>query len=380
MLKKIGIFIGFIAAISLGFFIRGLMPAGESPAGMMGFGDMPPPAVKAILLKEMPLDMLDEYIAVVEPVQQVMVRSEVSGYLDAVHFTEGAFVEAGDLLFSIDQNQYEALVEVREAELSRFQAEVNRSVKFLERMHEASERSVSQADLDTAESDHLQAVADLKQAEANLNLAKIDLAYAEIRAPISGRIGAAMLTKGNYVNSAADILAHLVQTDPIRVVFSMTDRAYLNLRRKILDGEADGMVAHVKLPNGVILPVVGKKDFDDNTMNSKTGTLAVRYLFNNPNELLVAGGYATIMLGQPERLVGIRIPQRAVLIDLQGSYVLTVNEEGQVGTARVELGSTIETDIVAVAGLSVGDRIVVEGLQKVQPGMMATVMMQEVLP
>jgi membrane fusion protein (multidrug efflux system) len=379
MLKTISTIIGIVAAIGLGFFIRGFMPAGGPPGGM-GFDEMPPPAVKAVELKEMPLDVQDEYIASVEPVQQVMVRSEVSGYLDAVHFTEGALVDVGDLLFSIDQNQYQAIVAVRIAELSSARAELNRSEKFLERMHEASERSVSQADLDTAETDHLQAVANLKQAEANLNLAKIDLAYAEIRAPISGRIGAAMLTKGNYINSSADVLAHIVQTDPVRVVFSMTDRAYLDLRRKILDGEADGLVAHVRLPNGVVLPTVGKKDFDDNTMNSKTGTLAVRYLFNNPTELLVSGGYVTIMLGQPECPSGIRIPQRAVLVDPQGTYVLTVSDEGRVGTARVELGSTLETDIVVDSGLKAGDRVVVEGLQKVQPGMMATVILQEVAP
>ena len=197
MLKNIMRIIGIAAAIGLGFMIRGCMPGGGPPPGMMGFGDMPPPGVKAVELKEMPLDVLDEYIASVEPVQQVQVRSEVTGYLNAVHFTEGAYVNEGDLLFTVDEQQYQALVEVRKAELARAAAELDRADKFLDRMHEASERSVSQSDLDTAESAHLQAVANMKLAEANLNLARIDLGYAQIRAPISGRIGAAMLTKGN---------------------------------------------------------------------------------------------------------------------------------------------------------------------------------------
>jgi RND family efflux transporter MFP subunit len=369
-----------VVSAGLGFFVRGLLPAGGPPPGMMGYGEMPPPGVKALELKEVPLDVQEEYIASVEPVQEVMVRSEVSGYLDKVHFKEGALVEEGDLLFAIDEQQYQAIVEVRVAELARATAEVSRSDKFLKRMHEASERSVSQADLDTAESDNLQAVANLKQAEANLHLAKIDLAYAEIRAPISGRIGVAMLTKGNYVDASADTLAHIVQTDPIRVAFSMTDRAYLNLKQKMLDGKTDGMVAQVKLPNGVILPMVGKKEFDDNAMNPMTGTLAVRYLFDNPNELLVAGGYASIMLGKAERPMGLRIPQRAVLVGQDGSYVLTVDEAGTVGTAPVELGDTIDADIVVVSGLTVGDRVVVDGLQKVQPGTVATVILVEVAP
>jgi membrane fusion protein (multidrug efflux system) len=375
---KIGIrIIGIAAAGGLGFILRGFMPGGGPPPGMAGFGEMPPPGVRAVELKEMPLDVLDEYIASVEPVQQVQVRSEVAGYLDAVHFTEGAYVKEGDLLFTVDRQQYQAIVEVRAAELAGAQAEMNRTEKFLKRMHEASERSVSQSDLDTAESAHLQAVANIKQAEANLNLAQIDLAYAEIRAPISGRIGAAMLTKGNYVNMASDVLAHIVQTDPIRVVFSMTDRAYLDHRRKVLDGTANGLVAQVRLPNGVVLPVKGKKDFDDNRMNPGTGTLAVRYLFNNPNELLVAGSYATIMLGKKDRPMGLRIPQRCVLVGPEGSYVLTVTEEGQVGVAGIEPGATVGSDIVVRAGLKAGDRVVVEGLQKVQPGMTATVTLQE---
>jgi RND family efflux transporter MFP subunit len=377
MLKIIIRIVGITALLGLGFLIRGFMPGGGPPPGMMGFGDMPPPGVKAIELKEVPLDVLDEYIAAVEPVQQVQIRSEVAGYLKGVHFTEGSHIKEGDLLFTVDQQQFQAIVEVRVAELAGAQAELQRAEKFLERMHEANERSVSQSDLDTAESAHLQAVANIKQAEANLNLAQIDLAYAEIRAPISGRIGAAMLTKGNYVNRASDVLAHIVQTDPIRVVFSMTDRAYLDLRRKVLDGTANGLVAQVKLPNGVVLPVIGKKDFDDNMMNPRTGTMAVRYLFDNPNELLVAGSYATIMLGQTDRPMGLRIPQRAVLVGPEGSYVLTVSEEGQVGMAGVELGGNIGNDIVALAGLNAGDRIVVEGVQKVQPGMTATVMLQE---
>lgn len=377
MLKWIGKLIGIAVAIGVGFFIRGLIPAGNPPGGMMDYGEMPPPAVNAVELKKQPLDVQAEYIASVEPVQQVLVRSEVSGYMAAVHFKEGALVAEGDLLFSIDPKQYQAIIEVRFAERARAKAEVDRADKFLKRMKGASQRSVSPSDLDTAESDQLQAVANLKQAEANLNLAQLDLDYSEIRAPISGRIGAALLTKGNYVNDSTDTLAHIVQTDPIRVVFSLTDRAYLNLRRNVLDGETDGLVAQVKLPNGVVLPVVGKKEFYDNRMNSQTGTLAVRYLFNNPNELLVVGSYATIMLGQAERPMGLRIPQRAVLVDAQGSYVLTVTEEGQVGTARVKLGSTIETDIVAEAGLKEGDRVIVEGLQKVQPGMMATVLLLE---
>ena len=377
MVKAIGKVVIAIVLIGVGYFISLFVPSGGPPPGMMGMGEMPPPAVIAVELKERPLDVLEDHIATVEPVQEVMVRSEVAGYIDDVHFTEGSFVKAGDLLFTIDQKQYQAMVDVREAELARAKAELDRAEKFFKRMREANKRSVSQSDLDTAESDQLQAVANLKQAAANLNLAKIDLGYAKVRAPISGRIGMAKVTKGNYVTSVSGELARIVQTSPIRVVFSMTDRAYLDFRAQELAGTADGMVAYIRLPNGTQLPLVGKKEFDDNVMNPETGTMAVRYLFDNPDGRLVPGGYVNILLGLRQRPMGIRIPQRAVLLDPKGSYVLTVNGEGQVGTARVEIGESVEGDFVVLSGLKAGDRIVVDGVQKARPGMTAQVTLPE---
>ncbi|WP_319576891.1 efflux RND transporter periplasmic adaptor subunit [uncultured Desulfobacter sp.] len=377
MVKAIGKVVIAIVLIGVGYFISLFVPSGGPPPGMMGMGEMPPPAVIAVELKERPLDVLEDHIATVEPVQEVMVRSEVAGYIDDVHFTEGSFVKAGDLLFTIDQKQYQAMVDVREAELARAKAELDRAEKFFKRMREANKRSVSQSDLDTAESDKLQAVANLKQAAANLNLAKIDLGYAKVRAPISGRIGVAKVTKGNYVTSASNELARIVQISPIRVVFSMTDRAYLDFRAQELAGTSDGMVAYIRLPNGTQLPLVGKKEFDDNVMNPETGTMAVRYLFDNPDGRLVPGGYVNILLGLRQRPMGIRIPQRAVLLDPKGSYVLTVNGEGQVGTARVEIGESVEGDFVVLSGLKAGDRIVVDGVQKARPGMTAQVTLPE---
>ena len=377
MVRIIGQIVLVVVGMAAGFTVSLFIPMGGPPMGMMGMGEMPPPAIKAVELMQVPLDELDEYIAAVEPVQQVQVRSEVSGYLDAITFEEGALVQEGDLLFRVDPKRYQAVVEQRAAELARAKAERDRAEKFLSQMQTADSRSVSQSDVDSAESAHLQALATLKQAEANLNLAKIDLAYAEIRAPISGRIGVAMLTKGNYVTAGSEVLAHIVQTDPIRIVFSMTDRAYLDFRSQVSQGPDSDPVAQVKLPNGVVLPARGKKDFDDNRMNAKTGTLAVRYLFDNPNELLVSGGYVNIMLGKPERPTGIRIPQRAVLMDPDGPYVLTVTDEGVVGVARVTLGGSIESDVEVTAGLKPGDRVVVDGVQKVQPGVTASVTLLE---
>lgn len=380
MLKQILGIIGFIVTLAVGIgigIIAGKMMSMDMSAMMGGPGAMPPPAVKAIEIQEVPVNVRKEYIASVEPVQQVMVKSDVAGYVDEVHFREGSMVKAGDLLFTIDQKRYKSMVEAREADLASAKAEVNRAERYFERIEKAGS-SVSQTDKDQAEALKLQAFANLKQAEANLQIAQLDLEYSEIRAPIDGRIGAAMITKGNYVDSMiGTTLATIVQLDPIRVVFSVTDRAYLRYRENVVSGAIHELAANIRLPTGTELPTVGKKDFDDNTMNARTGTMTVRYLFDNPDELLVAGGYVSILIGQPDRPLGIRIPQQAVLVDQDGMYVLTVTEEGIVGVSRITLGEPVEDDYVITSGLTPGDRVVVVGVQKVQPGATATVTLME---
>ena len=374
-------FVFFVVALGAGFFIHGFISpsGGGAPAGAtMQMPEAPPASVIAVKIAQQPLDVQQEYIASVEPVQEVYVRSEVPGYIDKVHFREGSMVKAGDLLLTIDQEQYVARVNMRKAELASAQAELVRSEKYLKRMQEVSHRSVSETEIDTAESQNLKAQASLKQAQANLELAEIDLKYSQIKSPISGRIGSAALTKGNYVTSASEPLARIVQTDPIRVVFSITDREYLGFQKTQLSGQGDALAAQVRLPDGTMLDRFGKKDFDDNAIDPQTGSMAVRFLFDNPDDLLVAGGYVNILLGKQGRPMGIKIPQKALLADADGNYVLTADAEGLVGSARVQTGNTIASDVVILSGLTEGDVVIVDGLQKVQPGAKAAVTLQEV--
>jgi RND family efflux transporter MFP subunit len=166
-----------------------------------------------------------------------------------------------------------------------------------------------------------------------------------------------------------------VQIDPIRVVFSQTDREYLALRRRELAGDAAALEARVLLPDGSVFPNIGKKDFDDNAINPATGTIAVRYLFDNPDGLLLPGGYVTVRLSNPAGETGIKIPQRALLIDQDGSYVLIVDEAGVVGILRVEAGDQVGPEVIILSGLKPGDRVVTDGVQKAMPG--ATVQVME---
>ncbi len=345
--------VALVVGGAVGWFGRGMMGAGGPPP-MMGGMQMPPPTVKVLVARETLLAAANEYVASVEPLQEVVLRPEVSGRIEGVHFAEGAWVKAGDRLFTIDKSAYQATAAAADAE--RIQAK-----RRYDRLKQADARSVSASDLESAESDWL-------RANAAFELASVDLEYTTIKAPLSGRIGAAMVKQGNYVTPGSAVLARIVQFDPIRVVFSQTDREYLSARRRELSGDAAALEARVILPDGSALPTIGKKDFYDNAINPMTGTIAVRYLFENPDGLLVPGGYVTAQLSNPVGTKGIKIPQRALLVDQDGTYVLTVDDAGTVGIMRVEPGGQVGMDVIIVSGLNPGDKIITDGVQKAMPG------------
>lgn len=342
-----------VIGILIGWFTRGIFGGGGG-APPMGGVQMPPASVKVLVASETLLNAADEYIASIEPMQEVVLLPEVAGKIEAVHFEEGSVVKEGDVLFSIDRSSYQATADAAKAEMVRAQ-------KRYDRLKQADVRSVSASDLEAAESEAL-------RGKAAYELAKVDLDYTEIKAPVSGRIGTAMVKKGNYVTPASVELARIVQVDPIRIVFSQTDRDYLALRRRELAGDAAAFEARVVLPDGSVFPTIGKKDFDDNAINPMTGTIAVRYLFDNPDGLLLPGGYVTARLSNPAGATGIKIPLRSLLIDQDGAYVLIVDETGTVGVSRVESGDQIGPDVIILSGLTSGDRVVTDGIQKARPG------------
>ncbi len=356
--KMIGMVAG-IAVVSMGagWMIRGLFAGGPPPMGGM---QMPPASVRVLAAQETLLSVADEYIASVEPMQEVILRPEVAGRIEQVHFVEGSVVKEGDVLFTIDSSAYQASANAAEAEMIR-------AKKRYDRLKKADARSVSASDLESAESDWL-------RGKAAYELAKVDLDYTTIKAPVSGRIGTAMVKKGNYVTPGGVQLARIVQVDPIRVVFSQTDREYLEFRRLELSGKTAALEARVVLPDGSVFPMVGKKDFDDNAINPSTGTIAVRYLFDNPDGLLLPGAYVKVRISNPAGETGIKIPLRSLLIDQDGTYVLTVDEAGIVATARVVSGDQIGPDVIILSGLNPGDQVVTDGLQKARPGATVQVM------
>ncbi len=308
------------------------------------------------------------YIGHVEAIKSVNITPQINGYVEKVLFQEGSQVNEGDLLFVIEQERYIANVELRQAELASAKANLVRAERDFKRQSSLSKQNyASKATLDTSESTYLQAKAAVAQAQANLDLAKIDLGYTEIKAPISGRIGKALVTEGNYVSSSSQTLARIVQTDPIRVAFSVTDKDMLNMRQRY-DGKASQIKTELVLSNGTVLVNNLRSRFADNEVNSDTATIAVYAEYNNPKDLLIPGNYVDIRIGEKASQKAILVPQAALAQDEHGSYVMTINDEGIVMQKRVTLGDIIGDKQVALDGLNFGDKVIVQGLQKVRDG------------
>jgi RND family efflux transporter MFP subunit len=362
------------AAFAAGWFVSARLAgpgAGGPPAGMMG-GSAAPPAVRVQTAHERFIDQEKEYIAHVEPIQEVDLLPRIEGYIEAVHFDEGSLVERGQLLFTIDPREYQATVNLRAAELAQAEARLVRAEKYLKRLEAAEPRSISQTDLDTAVSDVLSAQAAVDMARAGLELARIDLGYTRITAPISGRIGPAETKAGNYVSSGTQRLARIVQVHPVRVAFSPADRHYLHMLEQIHAGDNPQISTRLLLPGGMELTTAGRRDFVNNEIDPATGTITVWLRFDNPDGMLIPGSYVKLLLGRQDRPRAVMVPQAAVITDAHGDYVYVVDNATQVQQRRVDLGAVVPGGVVVASGLAAGETVIVEGIQKVRPGITVT--------
>ena len=362
----------------LGWMARTLAPQKATeeplaPAAMMGGAGGPPP-VEVQAVEEVEVNLPSTYIGRVEPIQDVELRAQVGGYIKNVHFKEGSDVKAGDLLFTIDPEQYEARVAVRKAEIGQAEALLDRAERYLNRLERSDARAITQADLDTARSDVAQGRAAVKQAVANLALAEFDLKHTRIFAPIDGRIGRTVANVGDYVMPSLGALVRIVQMDPIRIAFSVTDKDYLKALEKIgAERMEDALRIRYRLPTGTVSDLIGARDFEDNTMSADTATMSVRARFSNPNGLLVPDGYVTVLVdfAQPPKTPV--VPQEALLTDSEGRFVYVVDEAGIVQRRSVTSGMIPDGRVALRSGVKAGERVVVRGVQKVAPGKPVTI-------
>ena len=308
-----------------------------------------------------------EYVGRVESIQSVSVKPQISGEIAKVCFKEGSVVKAGQLLFQIDPKQYEATVQLRKAELQQAEANLVTAEKYYKRVTAASERAVSATDRDTAEGNFLQAKAAVAQAKAALKLAQIDLGYCRITSPITGKIGRALYTKGNYVTPQITELASIVQMDPIRVSYPLPDRDYLD---QLSLFKEDGSVYNTSLilSNGEKYNVPGKRDFENNRVDQTTGTIMMRLRFANKEGMLIPGEMVRVFTKPVKSHIVNAVPQTAVMADEQGDYVYVINADNTARQARVTLGREFGELRGVTSGVEAGENVAVAGLQRLRPG------------
>ncbi len=360
--------IGVGAAI--GFFVKGKF---FSNASQMGFGGAGQASVLVKTLEKKPVALGKNFIARVEAINASDVVPQVSGYIDQVLFADGSFVQEGDVLFVIDQKRYKAAVSSAEANLDKakaslkqIQSDYNRELALY------NDHMLSKADLELAESNLANAKANVKAAQAALDLAKLDLEYTEVKSPITGYIGKALMTKGNLATAGASRLARVVQMDPIRVVFSITDKERLSGMDQVTNPNMRPDI-QVSLPNGQTIEMPDASLFADNEINAQTATMAVYAQTDNKENKLIPGNYVNVTVSMDKFRPVLLIPQTSVSQDATGQYVMTVNNEGVIVQKYITVGDVVGTQYVVISGLNEGDRVVTIGQQKLQNGQQVNV-------
>jgi len=333
----------------------------------------PPPGVLVAKAAMRQISETVEYVGQTVAVNDVSLRAQVSGYLLKKTFDEGQDVDQGAELFTIDPALYEAGVAAAAGAVAEAKAEVSRTEKDLKRYRTLiKSQSISQQQLDKAEVELLQASANFKTAEAQLMKAKIDLSYTVIKAPFNGRIGRAGASVGDLVAPQSGELARLVELNPIYANFSVSERDVITAKRSYQAGDAgvdlNKIEVRLRLPDGSQYEHVGRVDFIDNVVDRRTGTIVLRARFDNPQKLLVPGLYVSTMLGREETTDKLIIPQAAVQEDQAGMFVMVVAPDSKVELRRIQTGQAYAGELVVNSGLEAGEQVIVEGIQKVRPG------------
>lgn len=330
-----------------------------------------PPAVTVARVATRDVTPSMSFTGRAEAVDRVDLLARVSGFLEQRLFDEGKRVEKGTLLFVIERAPYEAQIAQVKGAIASVKGALQLADVEVARFTELVEKkAVSQNDLDQRVAKQTQARGELLSQEAALQKAELDLSYTDIRAPISGRIGRANVTVGNYVTPSTGTLATIVSEDPMYVVFPISVRDLLKARSDTATrgGDPRALKVRIRLADGSLLPDAGTIDFTDVAVDSSTDTIAIRAEFANPKGMLVAGALVTaiVEVAKPEQ--ALVVPQQAIQIDQGGTYVLAVDADNKVQVRRFKSGPAIDGVVPVTEGLAEGDRVITDGVQKVRPG------------
>ena len=332
----------------------------------------PPPAVMVAPVVVKDVAPAQTFVGRVTAIQAVQIVPRVTAFVQDVPVKQGSDVKAGEVLYQLDQSQYAAALQAAQAQLASANAALRLSQLTYDRASRLAAKDVeTRANLDQAAATRDQNQANVRAAEANVAQAQLNLSYCTITSPIAGRIGAVTLTKGNLVTPSTPPLATVNQLDPIRVVFSVSDRTVISAQQRAEQPAASiaqGLTVKIELPNGTTYPEAGRIAFLGNEVDQATGSVSVYADFANPRELLLPGGFVTIEVHRATPEERPLVPVAAVQRQQSGTYVLAVGPDDKVDQRPVQLGRQIDQNYVVMSGLSGGERVIVEGVQKVHPG------------
>lgn len=315
----------------------------------------------------------DEYTGRLAATDRVEVRARVSGFLASTHFQDGQFVKEGDLLFVIDPRPYQARFDRANADLQQTEANLQLARLNDQRTQKlARDRVIAQEEIDSRRNELLRAQASHEAARADAADARLDLDFTQVRAPISGRIGRELVTRGNLVSSDT-LLTTIVSLDPIHVYFEADERAYLKYQRLDREGKrpSSRRVANpveLQLADERGFPHKGRMDFVENAVDEATSTIQGRAVFPNPDLQLTPGLFARVRLQGSGPYNAVLVPDQAIVTDQSNKFVNVVKPDGAIDYRRVELGPLIDGKRVVRSGLSPDERVVTRGLQRLRPG------------
>lgn len=349
-----------------------------------------PPTVVVLPVAASTVPIYSEYVGRTDANTTVEIRARVQGVLASAHFAEGTFIRKGQLLFNIDPSEYTAKVDAAKAQLQQAEsnlaaatAELGKRKQDVARLTPlAAERAVPAQDLDTANAARDVAAANVAQSEAAIAGAKaalradeLDLGYTTIRSPIDGIVGRQTISTDNLVGRGDNTLLTTVSNvNPILVDFSITEKVYLEIQKDRLAGKNRNVSQDVQLllADDSVFPYKGKISVVERAVDPTTGTIVVQSKFPNPQNLIRPGQFGRVRVLLDERPNTVTIPQKAVQ-ELQGvQTVLVVDDNNKTELRTVEIGERVGANFVVRSGLKAGERIVVEGLQKVRPGMVVS--------
>jgi membrane fusion protein (multidrug efflux system) len=371
-----------LARILISLLTAGAIGLGVTAAARAQPAASAPPAVGVVEAIKRPITETSEFLGRVEAVSRVNVVARVTAFLEKRLFNEGSEVKQGDELYRLERGPFEADLAAKKAQVAQLQATLENARLTTERAHTLlGGPAGQQSTYDAAIANQRSLEAQVQAAQAQVQASQINLDYTDIRSPIDGRIGRTSVTEGNVVSPASGVLTTIVSQDPMYVVFPVSVRQGLELRERYTPkGGITAVVIKLRLPDGRVYDQTGKVDFVDNTIAQSTDTFTVRGVIPNvtrhnlsdaaggPVRELTDGEFVTVMVEGVQPVEVLAIPRAAVLSDQQGDYVFVVGADNKAEQRRIQLGQSTPTMASVLSGLSPGDKVIAEGLQRVRPG------------